>query len=130
MGKSTIDFLLKFDIIPLLCYSLDVERVRTLRVSMVSPDSHRLVYMRDLLRELYAVEELDLCVDAVRELRCAGPELAVLPKLRSVCIVRAGPTASSVAEMTEEELVRSFRGTVMRSTDHTAIISCGYIHGI
>ncbi len=65
-----------------------------------------------LLEKLSAVEELELCTDAVREYcsaRGAGRLSTVLPGLRSVRMVKTKST-SDVAEITEEELLRVLRG--------------------
>lgn len=98
-----------------LCDILGVERVRmlTLLLNPQDPIGLESSFWWTLLKKLPAVEELELCVDAVRELRSAwstGCPPAVFPELRSMHIVRAADsTESTIAEMMEE-LRRSLQG--------------------
>ncbi|KAH9959197.1 hypothetical protein BC827DRAFT_1214808 [Russula dissimulans] len=65
-------------------------------------------YWWNLLGRLPCVEELELRVDAVRELKIAwrvDSAPAVLPALRSVRMVQVKSSVKSVAEMTEERLI-------------------------
>jgi hypothetical protein len=100
------------DMVP-LCDLLGVEGVRTLRIRRVSPECRWFENLFDLLKKLHALEELELCADAMRELCSAldeGRTRAFLPELRSVRMLEADSAASDVARMTEEELM-----TVLRS---------------
>jgi hypothetical protein len=96
-----------------LCELLGVEGVRTLSIPRVSLECLWFENLFDLLKKLRALEEMELCADAMRELCSAldeGSTRAFLPELRSVRMLGAGSTTSDVAEMTEEELVRVLRG--------------------
>ncbi len=98
--------------LPLLCNLLGVGRVRTFGVLIFSLDRFGIGHLWDLLKKLSAVEELDLCPGAVRELRSAwdaGRLSVVLPRLRSVRMVKTESTSDD-AEITEE-LLRILRGT-------------------
>ena len=100
-----------FDL-PSLCDLLGVKRVRTFRIPVVSLGPNGFNQLWELLKRLSAVEEMELCADAVRgfcSARGARRQETVLPELRSVHMVKTEPT-SNVAEMTEEELLRVFRG--------------------
>ena len=96
-----------------LCDLLGVEGVCTLRIPRVTLECCWFKTLFDLLRKLPALEELELCADAKRELCSAldeGRTRAFLPGLRSVRPLGAGSTISDMAEMTEEELMRVLRG--------------------
>jgi hypothetical protein len=99
-----------------LCDLLDAETVRKFAL-LINPlgcmELGRL-YWWTLLKSMTGVEVLEVRVDAVRELRYAWSERnapAVLPKLRRVCMTQATSKACSVAEMTEDELMRLFQGS-------------------
>jgi hypothetical protein len=97
--------------LPSLCDLLGVERVRTFRVRVGSLGQYGFGQLWSVLEKLSAVEELELCTDAVREYcsaRDAGRPLTVLPGLRSVRMVNK--STSDVAEITEEELLRVLVG--------------------
>jgi hypothetical protein len=112
-GESDQDFRVPIrDMVP-LCDLLGVEGVRTLRIPRVSLECRWFENLFDLLKKLHALEELELCADAMRELCSAldeGRTRAFLPELRSVRMSEGGSTTSDVAEMTEEELMRVLRG--------------------
>jgi hypothetical protein len=95
-----------------LCDLLGVEGVRTLRIPRVSLACSWFENLFDLLKKLHALEELELCADAMRELCSAldeGRTRAFLPELRSVRILEAASsTTSHVVEMTEK-LMRILR---------------------
>ena len=96
-----------------LCDLLGAEGVRTLSIPRVSLECRWFENLFDLLKKLRALEELEVCADAMRELCSAldeGRTRAFLPELRSVRMLGAGSTMSDVAEMTEEELLRVLRG--------------------
>jgi hypothetical protein len=110
--ESDRDFRVPIRDMVLLCDLLGVEGVRTLRIPRVSLEWRWFKKLFDLLKKLHALEELELCADAMRELCSAldeGRTRAVLPELRSVRILEAGSTTSDVAERTEE-LMRVLRG--------------------
>jgi len=94
-----------------LCDLLGVEEVLTLAL-LINPLGCIALgrgYWWDFLGRLSAVEELELRVDAVRELKFAwdvDDAPAVLPALRSVQMVQAKSSVQNVAEMTEEGLIR------------------------
>jgi hypothetical protein len=112
-GESDQDFRVPIrDMVP-LCDLLGVEGVRTLRIPRVSLECRWFENLFDLLKKLHALEQLELCADAMRELCSAldeGRTRAFLPELRSVHMLEGGSTTSYVAEMTEKELMRVLRG--------------------
>ena len=114
-GKSDRDFRVPIrDMVP-LCDLLGVEGVRTLRIPRVSLECRWFENLFDLLKKLHALEELELCADAMRELCSAldeGRTRPFLPELRSVRMSEDGCAITDVAEMTEEELMRVLRGNV------------------
>ena len=112
-GESDRDFRAPIrDMVP-LCDLLGVEGVRTLKIPRVSLECLWFENLFDLLKKLHALEELELCADAMRELCSAlneGRTRAFLPALRSVRMLETGSTTSDVVEMTDEELMRVLRG--------------------
>ena len=101
---------------------LGVEGVLTLSHSFTLRGQIDLVrrYWWDLLGKLSAVEDLELHVHAVRELKVAwdvDDAPAVLPALRSVRIVQANSSVGRVAEMTEERLMRLLQRSTGQHAD-------------
>ena len=70
------------------------------RVPIVSLDRYKFRQLWNVLEKLYAVEELELCEDAVREF-CSARDAGRLAGLRSVRIVKTESTGD-MAEMTAE----------------------------
>ena len=91
-----------------LCDKLGVERVRMLTIVIKRHDrlwSGGSFLWRNLLRKFPAVEELELCVNAVKKLRSEWKPShapAVFPKLRSLRVVRGADSTASVADGAED----------------------------
>jgi len=105
-----------------LCDLLGVEDVLTLALFINPLGCIKLGrrYWWNLLGKLSAVEELELRVDAVRELKLAwdvDDAPAILPALRSVRIVQAKSLVKGVAEMTEEKLMRLLQRSAGQHAD-------------
>jgi len=105
-----------------LCDLLGVEDVLTLALFINPLGCIKLGrrYWWNLLGKLSAVEELELRVDAVRELKLAwdvDDAPAILPALRSVRIVQAKSLVKGVAEMTEEKLMRLLQRSAEQHAD-------------
>jgi hypothetical protein len=106
LRESNRDFLIVSDLLPLFNL-LGVERVRMLTLFMNSQDPIQLEMSswRDLLMSMPTVEELELCVDAVRKLHSVWNtrlSSAVFSELRRLRVVPAANSTSSVVEIGEE----------------------------
>lgn len=118
--KAGADYLSPVVNLESLCDILGVERVRILTLLLNARDPIGLeTFWWTLPKKLPAVEELELCVDAVRELRSAwstGCPPAVFPELRSMHIVRAAN--STLAESTVTEMMEELRRSLRGKTEH------------